>query len=271
MEGYLPIPQRLPNEAPTEVILRFSTASQSPELIIESQSLGQVFLHAVGATATFGRSFSANPKLSSQFTIHSAPIELVYHATSDGCEPFTLFPDDNNGDDRDRDSSGGRDEDRDVIVMLDRGGCPFLDKLVHTSRAGGKGLIVAGLSPTASQGMGMIDTDGLIRPSADDESPELLKEVEGMGLVYIDWKSGDVLRDTFESYASMSSHNPEGAGAAGGPIVMVDIMSLDGQSDSSQTSSYASNNLSTSSSKAREGRVGVGEHVIWNLRIVEAP
>lgn len=258
MEGYLPIPQQTVQEGPLEVILRFSTGPQtpqSPDLEVQTQSNqspGQVFLHAVGATATFGKSFSQTQSQSPHFTIHSGPTALHYHSETDGCEPFTLP------------HPPGIDGDNDVVVMLDRGGCPFLDKLVHASRAGAKGLLVAGLSPSESKIMGMLDPDGLVRPSADDESPDLLQEVKGVGLVYVDWKTGDVLRRIFSE--DTSSRTP-------GTSVMVEVMSLDGQSDPDPTAMSTDSKTSSSSSsgRLREGRVGVGEHVIRNLRIVEVP
>lgn len=256
MEGYLPIPQETVHEGPLEVILRFSTSSHPHDLemqIQSNQSPGQVFLHAVGATATFGKSFSQSQssELPPPFTIHSDPIHLFYHSDTDGCEPFTLPGDIN----------------EEVVVMLDRGGCPFLNKLVYASRAGAKGLIVAGLSPSTSKSMGMLDPDGLVRPSADDESPDLLKEVEGVGLIYVDWKTGDALRSILSKDKSSKDPNTS---------VMVEIMSLDGQSNpdllaNASTDRKSSSFSASASGKVREGRVGVGEHVIWNLRIVEVP
>lgn len=253
MEGYLPIPQRIAHEGPVEVILRFSTVPQTPDLEIQHtqfQSPGEVFLHAVGATATFGKPFSSsNTKSStpsSPFTIHSGPIHLM-HLQIDGCESFTLPP----------------DIEDEVVIMLDRGGCPFLDKLVHASRAGAAGLIVAGLSPASAGGMGMIDPDGLIRPSADGDgkSLDLIKEVKGTGLIYVDWKTGDALRKVFDQSSTTIEK------------VMVEVMSLDGQSNSGSGDPPSDDQHSASSSggQVREGRVGVGEHAIWNLRIVEAP
>lgn len=259
MEGYLPILQQTVHEGPSEVILRFSTAPGLPNVEVQhqTQSPGEVFLHAVGATATFGKSFATTDSPhSSPFIIHSGPVRLVYHSETDGCAPFSL-PDEVEGD---------------TVLLLDRGGCPFLDKLLYASRAGAAGLIVAGLSPSTTRGMGMIDPDGLIRPSADDESPHVLKEVEGKGLVYVDWKTGDALRDIFNPDQSRSRTQ-----SGESTVVMVEVMSFDGQTHHSGTGPVSADGerstTSTTSSKgqAREGRVGVGEHVIWNLRIVEVP
>lgn len=245
MEGYLPIPQTPIHEGPSEVILRFSTTSspdQPKAIEVQSESPGQVFLHAVGATATFGSPLTRHP--SRTFTIGSSPISLVHTPGSDGCSPFTL-------------SHSLKGAERSAVVLLDRGGCTFLEKALHAVRAGAKGVIVAGLDPSTQSGMTPPDPDGLIRPSADGESTAILHEVGETPLVFIDWRGGDILRHHF----SHSSDRGE---------VTVEVLSLDGQTDLSPDVSEIGAATSSGTGKSvRQGRVGVGDHVIWNLRIVD--
>lgn len=227
MEGYLPIPQVHTHEGPTETILRFSSSW--------FDSAPQVFLHAIGATATFGKSFS--PSRLSSFTTASNPITLVYPLDEqDGCTPLNL----------------PEERPSEYVVLLDRGGCTFLDKLVHATRAGASGAIVAGLPPSSSSSPDDEEYEGLLRPSAEGEAAALLKEVSSSGLLYVDWRTGDVLR----------SHASEGTG------MLVDVLPLDGQV-ATDTESVQDYNSAGRGRKAREGRVGVGEWPIWNLRIVE--
>lgn len=256
MEGYLPIPQQTAHDGPVEVILRFSSGPESTALEVR-QSSGEVFLHAVGATATFGNPFTHSQVGPNHhhhpFTTGSRSIHLIYHPEYDGCSPFTLPVEEQ--------TIG------DMVMLMDRGGCTFLEKLIHATRAGMKGLIVAGLPPPPNSppATGPGDAEGLIRPAADGESPALLHEVENTGLVYIDWRSGDVLRNLFKS----DSHSASETGL--GTTIKVEVLSLDGQSSNTGPPARSPLSARPPNTKSREGRVGVGEHVICNLRIVEGP
>jgi mannosidase alpha-like ER degradation enhancer 1 len=141
------------------------------------------------------------------------------------------------------------------VVLLDRGECTFLEKLVHAAKVGASGAIVAGLPPSSSSSDEM-DTDGLLRPSAEGEATALLKEVEDVGLVYVDWRTGDVLREKTRLKT--------------GEITMVEVLPMDGQVAPGRLQNEEGYSSPTGRGRqAREGRVGIGEWPIWNLRIVE--
>jgi mannosidase alpha-like ER degradation enhancer 1 len=233
MIGYLPIPQSIAHEGPNEVILRFSTGPSNPTLVGTSANPpGEVFLHAVGATAAFGQSFTPSDE---PFTINSGPIILV-HSDSDGCLPLEV-----------------EDLGQPFIILLDRGGCTFLEKLIHASRAGASGVIVSGLPPTSSD---PVEQDGLIRPSAEGEASDYVREVEDKSMVYVDWRTGDILRDMFESSDDKMVH--------------VEVLGLDGQvAQDNEMEADIGSRLEGAGRASREGRVGIGEWPIWNLRIVD--
>jgi len=237
MVGYLPIPQSITHEGPTEAILRFSIGPTKSE----DDTASQVFLHSMGATASFGQSFT--PSSDRDFTIGSGPVVLVHLPTANGCEPFTI----------------SHDSDVPFTILLNRGGCTFLQKLVHATRAGASGVIVAGLPPSSTTTDP--DQEGLLRPSASGESVARLEEVEDIGMIYVDWRTGDVLRDIFQSQSE-------------GMSVHVEILGMDGQVPQDQQPEESDSQMSGSGSGAgkvtREGRVGIGEWAIWNLRIVDS-
>jgi len=237
MVGYLPIPQTITHEGPTEAILRFSIGPTNSE----DDTANQVFLHSMGATASFGQSFTPSPDR--DFTIGSGPIDLVHLPSVNGCEPFTI----------------PHNADGPFTILLDRGGCTFLQKLVHATRAGASGVIVAGLPPSSTNTDP--DQEGLLRPSASGESVAHLQEVEDIGMIYVDWRTGDVLRDIFQSQSE-------------GMSVHVEILGIDGQVSQDQQQEGYDDEMSRPGSGAgkatREGRVGIGEWAIWNLRIVDS-
>jgi mannosidase alpha-like ER degradation enhancer 1 len=226
MVGYLPIPQSIAHEGPTEVILRFSTSPVSAS----TNPSNEVFLHAVGATAAFGQPFTPSDR---PFTIN-APPTILRHVDSDGCQPLAF----------DRTESP-------FIALLNRGGCTFLEKLVHASRAGAAGVIVAGFPPSTD-----MDQDGLLRPSAEGEGSAYIKEVEDKGMVYVDWRTGNVLRDVFQSSTG---------------VVYVEVLGFDGQValENERAEVDAERRLEGAGRASREGRVGIGEWPIWNLRIID--
>jgi len=237
MVGYLPIPQSITHEGPTEAILRFSIGPTKSE----DDTASQVFLHSMGATASFGQSFT--PSSDRDFTIGSDPIDLVHLPNANGCEPFTI----------------PHNADGPFTILLNRGGCTFLQKLVHATRAGASGVIVAGLPPSSTNTDP--DQEGLLRPSASGESTAHLQEVEDTGMIYVDWRTGDVLRDIFQSQSD-------------GISVHVEILEIDGQVSQDQQQEGYGDEMSRPASGAgkvtREGKVGIGEWAIWNLRIVDS-
>jgi mannosidase alpha-like ER degradation enhancer 1 len=226
MVGYLPIPQSIAHEGPTEVILRFSTGPAPASTNLSNE----MFLHAVGATAAFGQSFTPSDQ---PFTINS-PSMTLRHVDSDGCQPLAFDP-----------------TQSPFVVLLNRGGCTFLEKLVHASRAGAAGVIVAGLPPSTD-----MDQDGLLRPSAEGEGSAYIKEVEDKGMIYVDWRTGNVLRDVFRSSSV---------------VVDIEVLGFDGQvaQENERAEVDAERRLEGAGRASREGRVGIGEWPIWNLRIID--
>jgi mannosidase alpha-like ER degradation enhancer 1 len=166
-------------------------------------------------------------------------MEIIRPTASDGCNPISL--------------DNPVDPTEPFAIFLDRGDCTFLEKLDHATRAGAAGVIVAGLPPTTDS-EGGIDEDGLLRPSAEAEPSSLLKDVENTGLLYVDWRTGDILRQIFST---------------GEKIIQVEVLGLDGQDISNDDLLGAAPTGQVGAGKAtREGRVAVGEWAIWNLRIV---
>jgi hypothetical protein len=111
-----------------------------------------------------------------------------------------------------------------------------------------------------------LNEDGLIRPSAEGEAAAHINEVEGSGMIYVDWRTGDVLRAKF---ASLGRKGP------GQSTIKVEILGLDGQvpqDDGLHTGAEDYNDQmedDEAGTASREGRVGIGEWPIWNLRIVD--
>ena len=232
MSEYLPVMREDPivSHTPPEVMLRFSAKSS-------------VFLHAIGATATFGRSFSSSPDDGSSWAIGSGRVSLTRPRDNTlGCEPFT--------------------DPIDGVVLLDRGGCTFFLKLLHAARAGASGVLTMNYAPEVQAEIIRIEgraEDGLIRPSADDEDPDLVHAVRGAGLAFIEYGIGQRLVAELEA----------------GTRVSVDVLRLDGSSGPANSGGHDSVPLPPAMS-ARERQVDlgmfmVGDWPIRNLRVVDSP
>lgn len=233
MRGYLPVASPdlvVETHLPSEVMLRFSTAtSAKPE----------VFLHALGATATFGRDFGVADQGANGFALGTGPTRAVLPPMQhrQGCHPLP-HP----------------GFDGEFIYLLDRGGCVFLDKLTHATAANASGVILFDqLDPTADQA---VFADGhLVRPSADGVAQDLLDAVARSGLVFTAKMVGDVVKRTIEVEERS---------------VVVEILPADGPMQDSVHGHGQGRRGGEEGARGREGRLALGQWEIWNLKIVEA-
>jgi mannosidase alpha-like ER degradation enhancer 1 len=239
MEAYLPIPTTPPRALhdPAEVMLRFST--------IASTGAKSVFLHAIASTATFGKEFGNAGQ--SGFGIGGLGMLLRPRANTDGCRPF----------------KSGELPDIKGVVVMDRGGCTFLTKVLHAESAGMEGVFLIGL-PVTPPGLVVqnpstpgTDDEGLIRPSADGEPEELLHRVRRVGIVYVEHIVGQAVLRPLEVETK---------------AVVVEMMRLEAEAeaqDLSRRETAVGRRGDGKRNEEREGRVMVNDWEVWNLRIVE--
>jgi hypothetical protein len=134
MEGYLPVsapPVVEPSSHPiAEVLLRFSTITTG----MDGKEDKSIVLHAIGATATFGHEFGTH-STNAKWTLGGGPLTLLRPAAGSetGCTAIT------------RDSlrgSGAGDSVGPFVLILERGGCTFLEKMSSAWDVGAKGVLV---------------------------------------------------------------------------------------------------------------------------------
>ncbi|WVR03311.1 hypothetical protein IAU60_000302 [Kwoniella sp. DSM 27419] len=258
MQDFLPVPSTTvpnPSQSPPEVILRFSLFSGDPG---QPGNEGQVFLHAVGATSTFGKVFKPSALAgSTSWELGGKAIRLVVPPETDrgdeeGCEPIHLE----------------HQVDGPFVLLLARGNCTFLEKVVNAQAIGAIGVLVIGTARTTSDAASASSTagaeqeweEGLIRPSADESDPTVLASVVEMGVVYTEHVVGEVLRRIAKDQEEVT--------------MAVDVTQVDaseirqsvsaGEADSSQASAPHPRGSTV------PGQLRVGEHAIWNLRVVDA-
>lgn len=245
MDGYLPVPT---TKGFAEVMLRFSYLDRDAGISVPTTEQSKsVFLHAVGATATFGRAFAPPPPRShhqrshrssarhttkqthseakakaqaqapfsgttwtppTSFTLGGGAVRLLRpNRNPTGCVPISS-------------GSFAAHDSAPFVLLLDRGNCTFLEKLVHAVDAGAEGVLISPLLPSSfsthqeqdlshhdtgsdrthggeGEPDGYEDEGGLIRPSADGESKETLHHVKDSGLIYLDRAVGEMLRTVF--------------------------------------------------------------------------
>jgi len=227
-------------------MLRFSTG-------------GNVFLHAPAATATFGRSFAfSSGKLSDQvrgaaaaaaWTIGSGPIKLFRLGKDEerACKALRPITHDGHG-----------SAPVPFVLMVKRGGCPFLEKLVHVTQAGAIGALVVGNPPkpnlNPSDDQSQMQDIGLIRPSTDVE-PELVKSlVAGSTMAYVEAQVGEAIDRIM---------------AREGVDIRVEVLSL--HEDDTTQEAKDGREVGGGEGRLREGKLALGEWEIWNLKITENP
>ena len=241
MEGYLPVPPDIATHQPAEVLLRFSTLSVdgSP----------QVFLHAIGATATFGREVGKTD--GEGWGLGGGPVRIIRPSLDNlqGCSPFSM----------DWEDGGNGVESNDFVILVDRGDCTFAQKLWNGQHAGAAGILVTE-RPTADDlsAQNVFEVGGLMRPSGDGESEKVLHELKGVGMVFTASMVGEVIKKMMKE-----------------KLVGVEMIRLDwdmsGMGDMETESGMSGSDGGGGGGVRREGRLALGDWEIWNLRIVERP
>jgi len=230
MEGYLPVASPdlvVETHLPSEVMLRFSSSSLIGPM---------VFLHALGATATFGRDFGVTGK--DGFGLGARPVRVILPPLGQrfGCEPLA------------RPEVTGEP----FVFLLERGECVFLDKLTHATVANASGVILFDQADEAT-GQAVISDGHLIRPSADGSPEEQMAAVEGTGMVFTAKMVGDIVKKTIEAEKK---------------DVVVELLRVEGGMQ--ETRGQSEKRRAEEGAKGREGRLALGAWEIWNLKIVEA-
>lgn len=256
MRNHFPLPSLAPGPPqpeyePTEVILRFVFLSP---VIVKDKHLeaGTVFLHALGATATFGKDFGSSATSPNkedqqgwQLDGGALPI-LVPPNPSDGCSPLTLST-----------------PDRPFILLLDRGNCTFAEKAQNTETVGASGLLIVGYPYPPEGGVTegdqtayAVPEEGMLRPSAE---PNEVEGLNSMGIVYMEHLVGELVRNASQK------------GEVGAAIMRIEGVGekAAGSSGFPQAGSRATKKHLEGDSRTREGRLAVGDWEICNLMIVE--
>lgn len=265
MSAYIPIASSAEvRNTPSEVILRFSSTS-APSA---DQTDSRVFLHALGATATFGGGFGSD----ASWGLGTGPTRVIVYEESneDGCQPFTHPAHSSD------DHTSGADKE---VILVRRGGCIFLDKLINAAKAGYAGVMIngyttlhddeAGPNPLHDQvPPGPVTEAKLFRPSADDINfdffPEILDLLKKVGMIYIDGKMGVMLEREMED-----------------GDVWVELLDVHGdvgmyEEEKPRPSRTGKRGVSEKASDGKERRDGEGKLMVagWNignLRIVKPP
>ena len=205
--------------------------------MLRFSSDGQVFLHAVAATATFGRALGVRGD-DAGFMVTGGPTVLLQPGNGDEQACKTLKP---------------IEHEQPFVLMVKRGGCTFVKKLLHATRVGATGVIVIGSPPDAVEGQ-VKDLGGLIRPSADGEPESVRRSLNGSGMVYVEYMVGEVVEIVM---------------AAPAAEVKVEVMKLDEASMGYDVVGSAEDE--ETGGERREGKLALGEWDILNLRITERP
>ncbi|WVF66261.1 hypothetical protein IAT40_001001 [Kwoniella sp. CBS 6097] len=256
MRDHLPVASAPPpglSHSPAELILRFTAYPSDTAFIGQSSGQGQVFLHAVGATAIFGKDFGASPttdkdgkkgwKLGGQGTKLVIPPDVDGQA-EEGCRSLS------------RNYLGVGQED--YILVVARGNCTFLEKAVLAKANGAAGVLVLG-TPPATDADGNTWDEGLIRPSAEID-PSLESELDDIGMIYTEYLVGEVLRRA----ANVEKR-----------VLGIELLRMDGDVSLAGSDSAVKGEKQKTSgqawdtgAEAREGRLMVGQYGIYNLKVV---
>ena len=259
MEGFLPVPSLSAEESithlPVDIVMRFSTLSASG---------AQVFLHASGSTATFGRDFGqTGPQ---NWGLGGAAVMLVLPESSnaDGCSshgPSEKFTPPTAGS---------------YVLLLERGTCTFFEKLVLAHRAGAAGVLVvdtpeSGETNHRSEQVPLdIGTLSLIRPSAEGEAEDEMRAVDSLGMMFTTHMVGEIIKRVIQVEGKVVGVEliPGETDFLG---VTIDTATIPGdrQNQRPKGASAGSSTGAKEEEAPREGRLALGEWVIWNLKIVE--
>ncbi|KAK4689097.1 hypothetical protein P7C73_g1006, partial [Tremellales sp. Uapishka_1] len=172
MAGYLPVaapPPAIPF-APAEAMLRFAVT-------LNKNTEREVFLHALGATAMFGKDLGRDGN-GPGWGFNGKSVALIKAEASNpnGCLPFAAPP-----------------ASQAFVLAIERGGCTFIEKAVQAGRIGALGILIVGIDPSESPSEERFFDEGLIRPSAEGESAETMALVKDIGVVYVEHLVGDLV------------------------------------------------------------------------------
>nr|XP_019014344.1 uncharacterized protein I206_00426 [Kwoniella pini CBS 10737]OCF53125.1 hypothetical protein I206_00426 [Kwoniella pini CBS 10737] len=270
MRDHLPIQATSPvdSASPPELLLRFlsyssSAASQNGQLLADG---GQILLHAVGATATFGTDFVSFTSSKTEtgpatWGIGHKPLRLIIPPEIEGrpyqgCSAMSL------------EWLGINKTSTDpFVLMVSRGGCTFLEKLMVAEDIGAIGILVIGQAPIKEgepipperEVEGGFE-EGLIRPSAEfDESHPRFRNVKKVGMIYTEWVIGEVLRKMVEGDDDKRK------------VLGIEILNIDAQ-DGSVHPTMGNRPTSQINEKSRTlegGLLMVGEWPIMNLKVTD--
>lgn len=225
MDGYIPVADpdgATETHLPAEVVLRFSTS-----LPVLGKS---VFLHAIGATATFGRDYGASDATNWGIGGEAVKVTLPSIHERNGCQAFTASVE------------------QGTVLLLDRGSCTFGEKLIHAEATGAAGVLIIDV-PLDAMGdpvQSVTSEFVLVRPNADDLPSATLKSLETIGMIFTSAEVGSAVKKTIEDEWR---------------TVYVEIMPLEGSLRSGEKSKRAPG------SRGQEGRLALGQWEITNLRV----
>jgi hypothetical protein len=179
----------------------------------------EVILSEEASTATFGQTFQrapVGPSIAGWYL--GTPLLLTTADDPQGCRPVrNLTP-----------NPGGKP----FVLLVDRGGCTFVDKALRAADSGAVGLIVADYEHKPA------DESGAIRPAAVHESDPTLHRLARLAVTIIAHQSATLARLLL-----------------GAARITVGVESVE------ESDLLASNK--------REGRLVVGDHEIVNMRVIE--
>ena len=234
MDGYLPVPStRSESHTMSELVLRFSSSEKGKEDY-------QVFLHAIAATATFGRDFGVDHKDGWTFD-RGVRLNVPHKSGRDihGCREY-------------------QEDKENTIVLVKRGDCTFTEKLQYASKARAVGVIVFD-----NDDYPRFDSRGdtnqvLIRPEGSADHTRAGLGDDEIGMVFTTSRVGEILLETLESKS-----------------VSVEMLSSDLFSDHHGDSPPAGSSrermksgMGEGKGVRREGKLALGPWEIMNLRIV---
>jgi len=210
MDGYLPAPtEPIPYSVP---VVRVAFAAEGKD---------EVLLADEGATALFGQTFTRNP--SKQGWHLDSPIFLAATGADNpqGCAPIA------------RRSLSPKPGKKPFVLLVDRGGCTFVEKAQHAVAAGAAGLLIGDYEADVKVASG----EGIVRPSAGDEDEATMHRLSGLAIALI----------------------PHGTARLARVLLAATPVSV--------TATSAEDEHVLAGTK-REGRLVVGDHEIVNMRVV---
>ncbi|OCF41757.1 hypothetical protein I317_04461 [Kwoniella heveanensis CBS 569] len=260
MRDHLPVASPPPSElshSPAELILRFTAYPSDTAFVGQASGEGQVFLHAVGATAVFGKDFGAplvkNGGEKKGWELGGKGMRLVIAPDAngqaeEGCQSLPR-------------KYLGLSPEEDYVLAVARGNCTFLEKAILAKANGAAGVLVLGTPPVTDTDGNTWD-EGLIRPSAEID-PALESELDDMGMIYTEYLVGEVLRRAV---------NVEKR------VLGIELLRMDGDAVPDENGGRvagapagggkAGSGAPDDGVEAREGRLMVGQHAIHNLKVV---